>query len=119
MAVKPYADGFELSEVALGDGITPLAEIVGILRKQRSDVNFCLEMITRDPLKVPYKTDQYWITHQRRDDERIRKFESTILNRAAKEPLPRTSDRSPAQALEFEDDNVRRSGDYAKKVLKV
>jgi sugar phosphate isomerase/epimerase len=119
MAVKPYADGFELSEVALGDGITPLAEIVGILRKQRPDVRFCLEMITRDPLKVPYKTDHYWITHQRRDDERIKKFEGTILSRAAKGSLPRTSGMSAAQALEFEDQNVRRSGIYAKQVLKV
>ncbi len=119
MAVKPYADGFELSEVALGDGITPMAEIVNILRKQRPDVNFCLEMITRDPLKVPYKTDHYWITHQRRDEERIKKFETTILKRAAKEPLPRTSGMSADQALEFENENIRRSGVYAKKVLKI
>ncbi|MCI0338656.1 MAG: sugar phosphate isomerase/epimerase [Acidobacteria bacterium] len=118
MAVKLYPDGFELSEVALGDGITPLAEIIGIIRKQRSDVHFCLEMITRDPLKVPYKTDHYWITYERRDEARIKKFESTVLRRASKEPLPRITGLKPQEALAFEDDNLRRSGAYAKQVLK-
>ncbi len=119
MAVKPYTDGFELSEVALGDGITPLAEIIGILRKQRSDVHFCLEMITRDPLKVPYKTDHYWITYDRRDESRIRKFENTVLKKASDKPLPKITGLSAEQALAAEDDNLKRSGAYAKQRLKL
>ena len=35
MAVKPTAEGFGLSEVPLGDGFLPLAEIIAILRAQR------------------------------------------------------------------------------------
>ncbi|MEJ7710893.1 MAG: hypothetical protein WKF84_13770 [Pyrinomonadaceae bacterium] len=33
MALTPYDHGFELSEVALGDGFLPLAKIIKILRK--------------------------------------------------------------------------------------
>jgi sugar phosphate isomerase/epimerase len=119
MAVKPYDEGFELSEVALGDGATPLAKIVSTLRKRRSDIHICLEMITRDPLKVPYKTDHYWITHERRDDARISKFENTILKKAWTKPLPRVTELGAAQALAFEDENLRRSAAYAKQTLKL
>jgi 3-oxoisoapionate decarboxylase len=119
MAVKPYADGFELSEVPLGNGITPLARIVSILRAARSDVHFCLEMITRDPLKVPYKTDAYWITHQSRDDARVRKFEETVLKKASSKPLPKVTGLDAAQALALEDENLRRCSEYARRTLKL
>lgn len=119
MAVRPYDEGFELSEVALGDGATPLAEIISTLRKHRGDIHICLEMITRDPLKVPYKTDHYWITHERRDEARIHKFENTVIKQSWTKPLPRISGLSAAQALAFEDDNLRRSAAYAKQTLKL
>jgi len=119
MAVRPYDEGFELSEVALGDGATPLAKIISTLRKRRSDIYICLEMITRDPLKVPYKTDHYWITHERRDEARIRKFEDTILKQAWTKPLPRVTGLDAARALALEDENLRRSAAYAKQTLKL
>jgi len=119
MAVRPYDEGFELSEVALGDGSTPLAKIISTLRKHRSDIPICLEMITRDPLKVPYKTDHYWVTYERRDEARIRKFENGALKRSSAKPLPRITGLSAAQALAFEDENLRRSAAYAKQTLKL
>jgi sugar phosphate isomerase/epimerase len=119
MAVKPYSDGFELSEVAVGNGTTPLAEIAAILRKQRPDIHFCLEMITRDPLKVPYKTDHYWITFGQKDESRIKKFENTVLKKASSKPLPMITGLNDTEALAFEDENVRRSGAYAKRTLKL
>jgi hypothetical protein len=119
MAVRPYDEGFELSEVAVGDGITPLQKIVSTLRKHRSDVKICLEMITRDPLKVPYKSDQYWVTYEKRDEARIRKFENSGLKRAWTKPLPRITGLSAGQALALEDENLRRSAEYAKKTLKL
>ena len=119
MAVRPYAEGFELSEVALGEGATPMAKIITTLRKHRSDINICLEMITRDPLKVPYKTDHYWVTRERRDESRIRKFENTILKQAWTKPLPSVTGLTAAQALNMEDENLRRSATYAKQTLKL
>lgn len=119
MAVRPYADGFELSEVALGEGSTPLAQIIAVLRAKQRDLPIVLEMITRDPLKVPYKTDLYWVTYARRDDARIAKFENTVLKKASAKPLPKITGLSPEQALAAEDDNLRRSAAYAKQTLKL
>ncbi|HZS04570.1 MAG TPA: TIM barrel protein [Blastocatellia bacterium] len=119
MAVKPYEEGFLLSEVPLGDGITQLREITAVLRKARPDVHFCLEMITRDPLKVPYLTDHYWVTWEKRDTARIKKFEANVLSRASAKPLPVISSLSNEQRLAAENDNVRRSIAYARQTLKL
>lgn len=119
MAVRPYADGFELSEVPLGEGILPLGRIIEILRRERSDIHFCLEMITRDPLKVPYRADRYWATYEKRDTTRAQKFEAFILRLSSPRPLPTISDLDSAGMLEAEDENIRRSVAYAKKSLKL
>jgi 3-oxoisoapionate decarboxylase len=117
MAVRPYEDGFELSEVAVGEGITPLKEIIAVLRRVRRDVPLVLEMITRDPLKVPYKTDKYWATFGGRDTARIEKFERGVLSRASSKPLPRVTGLTPEQAQASEDENIRRSTEYTRKHL--
>jgi sugar phosphate isomerase/epimerase len=62
MAVEEYEDGFLLSEVPLGKGFVDLDEMFALCRKQNPDLKFSLEMITRDPLKIPVKTDQYKAT---------------------------------------------------------
>ena len=61
MAVRPTESGFELSEVPLGQGMLPLERYVATLRQARPAAPLCLEMITRDPLPVPYKTERYWV----------------------------------------------------------
>ena len=119
MALRPIADGFELSEVRLGEGITPLAEIITILRRVRRDVPIVLEMITRDPLNVPFRTDRYWATYPARDASRIERFERNVLAKASTRPLPRVSDLAADQALAVENDNLRRCSEYALTVLKV
>ena len=119
MAMHPYDLGFELSEVALGDGFLPLAKIVEILRERRSDVRFCLEMITRDPLKVPYREDAYWVTYDKRDTDRIKKFETSLLSKVSSGELPRISNLASARMLAVEDENIRRSAAYAKRTLKL
>jgi sugar phosphate isomerase/epimerase len=59
MGVEPYADGFLLSELRLGEGFLDLKKMVSLLRPS---VRLNLEMITRDPLKIPCLTDRYWAT---------------------------------------------------------
>lgn len=119
MAVRPDDSGFELSEVPLGDGFLPLGQIVEILRRSRPDIHFCLEMITRDPLKVPYRQDKYWITYEKRDPARVRKIETLLRDKARAAPLPRVSDLPGERMLAAEDDNLRRSAAYAKNQLKL
>jgi sugar phosphate isomerase/epimerase len=117
MAVRPYEKGFELSEVPLGTGILPLAKMVAVLRKGRPDLPLCLEMMTRDPLLVPYKDDAYWAPFGKRDDARIRSFETTVLSKAWPKPLPRVTGLEAAARLAAEDDNVKSCMAYARSVL--
>src|SRR2546423_3728067 len=62
MGVENYPDGFLLSEVPFGQGVLNLKQMVQSLRQKDPNMLFCLEMITRDPLKVPVFTDKYWVT---------------------------------------------------------
>jgi sugar phosphate isomerase/epimerase len=117
MAVRPYADGFELSEVPLGEGMVQLREAIDVVKAARPDARLCLEMITRDPLKVPYKTDAYWIAVDRPTPAALARFERDVLGKAWKDPLPRISHLAPEAQVAAEDENVRRSVAYAKKSL--
>ena len=62
MAVEEYKDGFLLSEVAFGTGVVDLPRLVRTLQKANPSIRFQIEMITRDPLKIPCLTDRYWST---------------------------------------------------------
>jgi len=117
MAVRPYESGFELSEVALGTGICPLAKMIDVLRAARPDIPLSLEMITRDPLRVPFLDEAYWATYGKRDEARIERFRAEVLSKASKEPLPRVSDKACEAKVAAEDDNVRRSTEFARKAL--
>jgi sugar phosphate isomerase/epimerase len=121
MAVEPYEDGFLLSEVPLGEGVLNLSEMVATLRAKDPDIPFDLEMITRDPLKIPVFTDKYWATF---DDtysplpgrDLARTLELVHRNHP-KNPLPHTAGLSVEAQLQLENDNVRKSIDYARRNL--
>jgi len=119
MALRPYERGFELSEVPLGTGICPLAKMIQLLREAKPKLPMCLEMITRDPLKVPYKDDTYWASFGGRDAARLEAFEKGLLSKASAEPLPRVSTLGLEKMQEREDENVRRSTAYARESLKL
>jgi len=119
MAVRPYAHGFELAEVPLGTGSCPLAKMIEVLRAARPEAPLCLEMITRDPLKVPYLDDAYWATYEKRDEARIEAFRALVLSKAATEPLPKIAGKSYEEMVAAEDENVRRSTAFARKTLRV
>ena len=119
MAVKPTAEGFGLSEVPLGEGFLPLAEIIATLRAQRPDVAMCLEMITRDPLAVPYKTDRYWVAIDRPSPDVLTRFEQEVLGKAWTRDLPTITGLSPEAQVAAEDENVQKSVDYARRTLKL
>src|SRR5262249_28999664 len=62
MGVAEYPDGLLLAEVPLGTGFLDLGKILATVRRARPDVRLNLEMMTRDPLKVPVLTPKYWAT---------------------------------------------------------
>jgi len=103
MAVAPYADGFLLSEVPLGDGFLDLKKMVQILRDKDPNLVLDLEMITRDPLKVPIYTDKYWATFQEIPGRDVAHMMEIIQKNPPKKPLPKTSGLTPAEQLNLED----------------
>ena len=110
--------------VALTDGRYHAASVtcpesLEVLRRAKPKLPMCLEMITRDPLKVPYKTDKYWASFGGRDAARVAAFEKGLLSKASAEDLPRVSALGLDKMQEREDENVRRSTAYARESLKL
>ncbi|MCC6362072.1 MAG: sugar phosphate isomerase/epimerase [Bryobacterales bacterium] len=121
MGLESYRDGFLLSEVPFGHGVTNLGQMVQNLRKRDPNMLFCLEMITRDPLKIPVFTDRYWATFDdshsplpARDLARVLRL---VRDNPPKTPLPRVDGLSAAAQIKAEDAYNRQCIDYARRHL--
>lgn len=121
MAVEEYEDGFLLSEVGLGDGIVDLKQIVQMLRQKDPNMIINLEMITRDPLRIPVYTPKYWATF---DDSYsplpgrdLSKVLALVKRNPPKKPLPRTTGLSPEAQMKLEDDLNQQCVTYARQNL--
>ena len=119
MAVSEYDDGFLLSEVPLGTGFVDLARIIKLVRAKRPEANFNLEMITRDPLRVPCLGTKYWATLADLPAKELARTLAMVRDKAWKQPLPRITDLAQDEKLAREDENVRASLAYARANLKM
>ena len=119
MAVAPDADGFLLSEMALGEGILDIPGMVKGLQQRDPNMIFALEMITREPLKIPVFTKKYWATFDDTYSPLSGRDLARVLEivRSSKKPLTTTAGLSPADALKLEDDLINRSIAYTRKNL--
>ncbi|MBB5037258.1 sugar phosphate isomerase/epimerase family protein [Prosthecobacter dejongeii] len=108
LAVKPYQEGFQMSEVPLGQGSLDLAAMLDVLIAARPSLKMHLEMITRDPLDIPCLRDSYWITFPDKPGlDLVRTLAWVKANAAAK--LPLTIGQSMLETLTLEEENIRRS----------
>jgi hypothetical protein len=116
MAVQEYEDGFLLSEVPLGEGFLDLRKIIATLRRAKPGLPLNLEMITRDPLKVPCLTKSIGSLSRT-----FRRMSSPARLRCAgkrsTKAIATTTGLSDDQRLNLEDDNVRKSFAYAQEHL--
>lgn len=119
MAVEEYADGFLLAEVPLGTGFLDIPKIVATLRGKQPGVRINLEMITRDPLKVPCLTKKYWATFPDLPGRHLVDTLAMVRSNRPKQPLPRFSELSKDEKIKLEDDNVRRCLKYAQEKLEL
>lgn len=117
MAVQPYEEGFLLSEVPLGDGFLDLKKMVETLQKVNPRIQFNLEMITRDPLKIPCLTTKYFATMQDTSAVQVVAALTQVRRNAPKKPLPHTSGLDPDQQLALEESHVTASLSYAREHL--
>jgi sugar phosphate isomerase/epimerase len=100
MGVEPYADGFLLSELRLGDGFLDLKKMVALLRPR---INLNLEMITRDPLKIPCLTDRYWATFPQVKADQLAHALHIVQQHSQK--LPRVMQLPHAELLQLMEEN--------------
>ncbi len=115
MAVREYEEGFLLAEVPLGEGYLDLPRIIQTCRKANPDIRFNLEMITRDPLKIPCLTDRYWVTFD--DDEVSAQELAARLRRArslGEDTLQRVSHLALEERIRAEQANNERSFAWAR-----
>ena len=119
MAVEPYADGFLLSEMPLGEGMLDMKRVIETIRKPRPRTRMTLEMITRDPLQVPCLTERYWATFPQRSGEHLARTLRMVRAQAGRRELPRLAGLDRAAQLRLEEDNVRQCLHYAREQLEL
>jgi len=115
-AVREYEDGFLLADVPLGEGILDLPKMVQTLRSRHPEVHFSLEMMTRDPLKVPCLTEGYWAAMGDIPGSYLARTLKMVRTRG-KQSLPQVSQLSMSEQFVLEDANVRKCLAYAKERL--
>lgn len=117
MGVREYADGFLLSEVPLGTGFLDLKQIVNILRSAHPELRPHLEMITRDPLRIPCLTQDYWATFANLPARDLADTLARVRHHAATAELPRVTGLADADQVAAEDRHVKASLAYAQQHL--
>ncbi len=117
-AVELYEDGFLLGDIPLGQGFLDLKTMVAILRKQKPDISFSLELITRDPLKVPVLGEKYWATFPKLPASDLARTLRQVRDGETKN-LQQISSRPFEAQVAREDQNVRESLDYAREHLEL
>ena len=117
MGVKSYSKGFLLSEVPLGEGIVDLKAGVALCKKYNPNINFNLEMITRDPLEIPCLEEEYWATFDNISGPELAGILKMVREKSFSGELPYTRNLEPEQRLDYEEANVLASLRYSKNDL--
>jgi sugar phosphate isomerase/epimerase len=107
MAVQQDADGFLLSEIPCGQGFLDLPRIIATLRMANPAIVFNLEMATRDPLKVPCLTPDYWVTFPQREATHLAPALDLVKSHPATHEPPRVTGKPLEEVLRDEETNNR------------
>lgn len=119
MAVEEYPEGFLLSEVPLGVGMLDIKRVVNTILRARPRTKFTLEMITRDPLKIPCLTEKYWATFPDRNGKVLARTLAMVRGHKPRKPLPQLDSLDSAARLRLEEDNVKQCLAYARDQLEL
>jgi 3-oxoisoapionate decarboxylase len=113
MAVKEYPEGFLLAEVPMGEGMLDLRAFIGAIARARPRTKFTLEMITRNPLKIPCLTEKYWVTFPQRNGECLARTLRMVRAHPPRSPLPEPGNMDASAHRQLEEDNVKKCLAYA------
>lgn len=117
MAVAESEDGFLLSEVPLGRGVLDLPGLVATLLSARPGCRFMLEMITRDPLRIPCLAPPYWETLLEVPGRDLARTLTLVRREDRGGPLPTVEGLAPGARVAEEEANVRACLDHAGRAL--
>ena len=117
MAGAEFDDRLLLSEVPLGDGFLDLHRLVATLRKAKPEVKLNLEMITRDPLRIPCLAPKYWATLGNVPAHELAEMLACVRRHKHPQPLPMIAPLSHAEQLRVEADNIARCLKFAREKL--
>jgi sugar phosphate isomerase/epimerase len=115
-AVNETADGFLLADQPLGAGFLELRRMIALLRQAKPDLRFSLEVITRDPLRVPCLTEKYWATFGDVPGQDLARTLRTV-RRHHSGTLPSLAGLSLAEQISRETAQVQESLAYAREQL--
>jgi sugar phosphate isomerase/epimerase len=115
--VQEYEEGFLFTDLALGQGFLDVPATVRVLREARPDLHFSLEMIARDPLKVPVLTPKYWATLPGVPAADLAWTLRTVKAKRPREPLPTIDSLPLEQRVQYEQRMVEDSLAYAREHL--
>jgi sugar phosphate isomerase/epimerase len=117
VAVEEYPEGFLLAEVPLGEGCLDLKGMLAAITGARPGTRFSLDMLTRNPLKVPCVTERYWATMPTRGGEHLAGTLRMVRAHKPAKPLVYANELAPEARTALEAENVRRSLDYSRDEL--
>lgn len=109
MAVQAVEDGFLLSEIPLGTGTLNLPRIITTLRKAKPDIVFNLEMATRNPLRVPCLSENYFATFPERKTARLEPMMQWVKAHPPTASPPSIEGKAPPEIVLEEERNNRDS----------
>lgn len=115
-ALREYEQGFLLADIPLGQGSFDLRRIVAILRRVKSDIRMMLELITRDPLKVPCLSESFWTTLPQVSGGDLARTLRFVREHPAKN-LQQVGALALEKQVELEDANIAASLKYASEEL--
>lgn len=115
-ALREYEHGFLLADVPLGQGSFDMKRIAAILKRAKPDIRMMLELITRDPLKVPCLTNQFWTTMPQVSGNDLARALRFVREHPAKS-LQEVGSLSLDKQVELEDANIATSVKYAREEL--
>ena len=119
MGIKAYESGFLLSEIPLGQGVVNLEKAVALCIKYNPDIKFNLEMITRDPLKIPCLKEEYWETFEDLPGNELAKTLRLVRDKSYPGALPMISHLNAEDQLSKEEENILTCLDFSRKKLKM
>ena len=108
MAVQECEDGFLLSEVPVGEGMLDLDRMLGVIEARHPNITFNLEMITRDPLRIPCLTEKYFASFPEKPATALARTLALVKKHRAAS-LPSTSGKTSEAILAMEEENILKS----------